>query len=116
MSQDSSQTSQRWQPVRRQMRITEEWASFEHGAGSLPPAASEQAIVAWAHQIAQQGNTCWPAWSRRVDETRALAARLLGADKAEVALVHSTTEGISLVAEGFPWRDGDNVVTLANEF
>src|ERR1700680_760859 len=116
MSEDSSQRSQRWQPFRRQMRITEKWAYFDHAAVSPLPAPSEQAIVAWAHQIAQQGNTCWPAWSRRVDETRSLAARLLGADKAEVALVHSTTEGISLVAEGFPWRDGDNVVTLANEF
>jgi len=31
-------------------------------------------------------------------------------------LVPNTTAGINLVAEGFPWREGDNVVTLANEF
>lgn len=98
------------------MPLTEKWAYFDHASVAPLPAPTEQAIVAWARQGAHEGNTCWPAWSRRVGECRALAARLLGADKAEVALVHSTTEGISLVAEGFPWRDGDNVVTLANEF
>jgi len=41
---------------------------------------------------------------------------MIGADQAEIALVKNTTEGISLVAEGLPWRLGDNVVTLANEF
>ena len=45
-----------------------------------------------------------------------LGARLIGADPNEIALVRNTTEGISLVAEGFPWQEGDNVVTLDNEF
>ena len=45
-----------------------------------------------------------------------LAARLIAADADEIALVRNTTEGISLVAEGFPWQAGDNVVTLDNEF
>ena len=30
--------------------------------------------------------------------------------------MRNTTEGIDFVAEGFPWRDGDNLVTLADEF
>jgi selenocysteine lyase/cysteine desulfurase len=41
---------------------------------------------------------------------------LINAQASEIALVHSTTEGINLVAEGFPWTAGDNVVTLENEF
>ena len=41
---------------------------------------------------------------------------MIGAAPEEVALVPNTTAGINLVAEGFPWREGDNVVTLANEF
>jgi selenocysteine lyase/cysteine desulfurase len=51
-----------------------------------------------------------------MEEVRGAAARLIGAAPAEVALVPNTTTGISLVAEGYPWKDGDNVVTLANEF
>ncbi|NQU37588.1 MAG: aminotransferase class V-fold PLP-dependent enzyme [Actinobacteria bacterium] len=44
------------------------------------------------------------------------AADLLGAAPEEIALLRSTSEGVNLVAEGFPWQPGDNVVTLADEF
>jgi selenocysteine lyase/cysteine desulfurase len=47
---------------------------------------------------------------------RATAARMIGAHPDEIALVGNTTAGISLVAEGFDWQPGDNVVTLADEF
>ena len=50
------------------------------------------------------------------EATRDAAARLIGADRDEIALVPNTTAGISLVAEGLDWRPGDNVVTLADEF
>ena len=33
-----------------------------------------------------------------------------------IAFVSSTTQGIGLVAEGFPWRPGDSVVTAAEEY
>jgi selenocysteine lyase/cysteine desulfurase len=41
---------------------------------------------------------------------------MMGASPEEIAFVPNTTAGIGLVAEGFPWRAGDNLVTLANEF
>jgi selenocysteine lyase/cysteine desulfurase len=62
------------------------------------------------------GDTRWPEWSRRCEATRDAAARLIGADRDEIALVPNTTAGIGLVAEGLDWRSGDNVVTLADEF
>ena len=34
----------------------------------------------------------------------------------EIALVPNTAAGINLVAEGFPWQPGDNVVLPENEF
>lgn len=105
-----------WQAFRRQMPIAERWAYFDHAAVAPLPRRAHEAIVAWARQAAEAGDTVWPSWHKRVEECRALAARMIGADPAEVALVHSTSEGIGLVAEGYPWREGDNVVTLENEF
>jgi selenocysteine lyase/cysteine desulfurase len=51
-----------------------------------------------------------------VEELRGLAAEMIGAAPEEIALIHNTTEGISIVSEGFPWEAGDNCVTLADEF
>ena len=80
------------------------------------PERTRAAVTRWADQAATEGDTVWPNWSKRVEQCRALAARLIHAEPAEIALVHSTTEGITLVAEGYPWQSGDNVVTLDDEF
>lgn len=49
------------------------------------------------------------------DSVRRLLARLLGGAADEYALVTSTGVGIGLVAEGYPFQPGDNVVLPAGE-
>ena len=51
-----------------------------------------------------------------LDRARERIADQLGISDCDLALVRNTTEGIGLVAEGFPWQPGDNVVTLDAEF
>lgn len=98
------------------MPVAQKWAYFDHAAVAPIPAPTTDALRAWTQQAVTEGNTCWLAWQRDVERCRILAAELLGSHVDELALIHNTTEGISLIAEGFPWCDGDNVVTLANEF
>ncbi len=98
------------------MPITGKWAYFDHAAVAPLPQPAAEAIARWCQQAAEEGDTVWPQWSRRIGQVRQRAADLIGAEAEEVALVPSTTAGISLVAEGYPWQKGDNVVTLANEF
>ena len=74
------------------------------------------AVRRWCEESLMDGDTRWPGWSQRSEATRDAAARLIGAERDEIALVSSTTAGISLVAEGLDWQRGDNVVTLADEF
>ncbi len=101
---------------RQQMPIAEQMAYLDHAAVSPLPRPTNQAIQAWAEQAALCGDVVWPDWEARADQVRQTAGTLMGATAGEVALVPNTTAGINLVAEGFPWREGDNVVTLANEF
>jgi cysteine desulfurase/selenocysteine lyase len=116
MSDATSSPIDPWSSLRAQMPVAAKWAYFDHAAVAPLSAPAHQAIAAWVQQAMFEGDTCWPEWNRRVETARTLAARLLGAEAEEIALVHSTTEGIGLVAEGYPWRAGDNVVTLENEF
>src|SRR5580704_5080064 len=105
-----------WETFRRQMPVTAKWAYFDHAAVAPLPQPARDALTAWAAEAAAEGDTIYLKWKRQLDQVRAAAARLLHADVAEVALLRSTTEGINLVAEGFPWRAGDNIVTPDNEF
>jgi cysteine desulfurase/selenocysteine lyase len=116
MSNPSPSSQASWQVFRERMPIARKFAYFDHSAVSPLPLPTQQAIAQWLTEATEAGDTVWPAWSRRVEHCRELAARMIGADQAEVALVRSTSEGIGLVAEGYPWREGDNVVTLDNEF
>ena len=58
----------------------------------------------------------WPAREQRIEAIRDQVALLINAHRDEIAFVPSTTHGIGLIAEGFPWREGDNVVSAAEEY
>ncbi len=105
-----------WADSRHKMPVTRKWAYFDHAAVAPLSGPARQALLVWAEEAADDGDVHWPDWSSRAEKVRELGARLIGAEPEDMALVPNTTEGINLVAEGFPWEPGDNVVTLADEF
>jgi selenocysteine lyase/cysteine desulfurase len=98
------------------MPLASEYAYFDHAAVAPLPRSAAEAIERYAKEALLEGDTAWPRWAQAVERLRDVAAQLLNAAREEIALVPNTTFGINLVAEGFPWRDGDNVVVPANEF
>ena len=105
-----------WDALRCAMPVARQWAYFDHAAVAPLSEPARAAMTNWAQDMADNGDTYWLKWAAQLEEVRRLGATLLGAEPAEIALVRNTTEGINLVAEGFPWREGDNLVTLADEF
>jgi len=56
-------------------------------------------------------------WQGKEDTLRERLRQLIGAPEAtDVALLHNTSEGLSVVAHGLDWRAGDNVVIPESEF
>jgi cysteine desulfurase/selenocysteine lyase len=98
------------------MPVANKWAYFDHAAVAPISAPAQAAIGRWLAQTAEEGAAVWSEWTGLVEHARNLAAAMIGADPDEIALVPNTTAGINLVAEGYPWKSGENVVTLANEF
>ena len=52
----------------------------------------------------------------RIEETRALVARLLGAGENEVAFTGPTASGLNAVANGLDWEPGDEVVCYLDDY
>jgi cysteine desulfurase/selenocysteine lyase len=111
-----SQSSHSWEQFREQFPVARRWAYFDNAAVAPLSQPAFDALSKWSSEALHEGDTVWPQWSEGVEQTRGTAAKLLGADQEEIAIIPNTTHGIGLVAEGFPWRDGDNVVILDNEF
>jgi selenocysteine lyase/cysteine desulfurase len=101
---------------RAEMPIASQVAYFDHAAVAPLPRCAQKAVLHWLDQATNEGDVVWSEWARRMEEVRRTAAAMIAAQPAEIALIPNTTSGISLVAEGYPWQAGDNVVTLANEF
>ncbi|MFT7643029.1 MAG: cysteine desulfurase/selenocysteine lyase, partial [Pirellulaceae bacterium] len=105
-----------WEQFRQKMPICENYVYLDHAAISPLPAPVTEAIQQWLVEAGERAGTIWGQWVRRVEKTRNLLAQLIGASAAEIALLPNTSVGIGMIAEGLPWKTGDSVVLLSNEF
>jgi selenocysteine lyase/cysteine desulfurase len=105
-----------WSDLRSQFPVTRGWAFLDHAGVSAASGPALDAHTACAADIATNGAACIGRWSARAGHVRDALARLIHGDTAGIAFVKNTTEAIGLVAEGIPWRPGDNVVLPADEY
>ncbi|MCS7047436.1 MAG: aminotransferase class V-fold PLP-dependent enzyme, partial [Gemmataceae bacterium] len=105
-----------WSRLRADVPVVQRWAYFDHAAVAPLTVRAAAALREWTDDLLANGLVNERHWLARVQHVRELAARLLGADPLDVAFVKNTSEGIGIVAEGFPWRAGDNVVIAREEY
>jgi cysteine desulfurase / selenocysteine lyase len=105
-----------WQAWRETFPVTRRWAFFDHAAVAPISAPARAALAEWAADVVENGAVNEKRWLKRIEEVRGLAGQLLNADPLDIAFIKNTSEGIGIVAEGFPWQAGDNVVTAAEEY
>jgi selenocysteine lyase/cysteine desulfurase len=103
-------------PLRSEFPVTRRWAFFDHGAVSPLSAPAQRAMNEWAADITENGDAFHGRWTKRVEEVRGLLGKLLNCDPLDVAFIKNTSEGVGIVAEGFPWNAGENVVSTEDEY
>jgi selenocysteine lyase/cysteine desulfurase len=100
-----------WKTVGRLFPIKQRRAYLNNasiGALSLPVIAAVDRFMA---DVRDNGRNDYPLWCRYAEHSiKQRIARLIGADRSEIAFIKNTTEGLSFVANGFPWKEGDNVI------
>jgi len=96
--------------------VTKNLVYFNHAAlGPLSTRAYE-AMETFVRDQRDFGALHWKDWYAEYVHLRTSAAKLIGAEPGEIAILKNTSEGLSFVAEGFRWVRGDNVVTTDQEF
>ena len=95
--------------------ITTQKVFMAHAAASPLPRCVSSAMKAYLDHASSEGQ--WEFLYKDIEEdTRRLAAQLLGADSEEIAFVSSTSMGLSLVASGLSWKNDDNIVIARGDF
>jgi len=94
--------------------VSEDKVYLAHAGVSPVPACVERAVASAVSAAARDDQE--EGLSTLLRQTRARASELLGADPGEVALIGPTTTGISAVAAGLDWQEGDEVLIYQDDF
>lgn len=105
-----------WEAIRCQFPVLQQWTYLNSATfGPVPRAAVEAAD---RHFRRRDDEACFDFldWFTDADRVRTKAARLIGAQPADIAFVPSAGAALSWLMQGIAWKPGDQVLTLAHEF
>ena len=105
-----------WKQYREEFPVTKNLIYLNHAAVTPLPRRTARAMQGLAEDALQFGSLHYDRWLDAYEGLRVAAARLIGADRGEIAMVKNTSEGISTVAQGLRWRPGDRIVAFREEF
>jgi cysteine desulfurase / selenocysteine lyase len=105
-----------WRRYREEFPVTQNLIYLNHAAVAPLPRRTAVAMQAFAQDALDFGSLHYDRWLDTYEAVRVAAARLIGAQRGEIALVKNTSEGISMVAQGLDWRPGDRIVAFREEF
>ena len=110
----------KWDEVRQQFPALEEKTFLDAACVSLAPRRAAEAIQKFLDSALYCPGRSSTEHHIVMDELRAglrpVAARLINADEDEVAIVESTTQGLSFAASAIPMEAGDRVLLCDLEF
>ena len=90
---------------------------LNHAAVAPWPRRAQEAVAAFATENVVHGSSRHQRFNEREERLRRQLQELINAPSPDdIALLKNTSEAISVVASGARWKQGDNVVTTAEEF
>ncbi|MBL6597552.1 MAG: aminotransferase class V-fold PLP-dependent enzyme [Alphaproteobacteria bacterium] len=96
--------------------ITEHAIYMDHAAVSPISSGVQAAMLRQTSIQVHNMTTSGQHFAREYADLRGAIARMTGATSANVAFIQNTSHGLSLIANGQPWKPGDNVVVPAMDF
>ena len=88
---------------------------FGHAGVTALPAFVADAVCDYTRRSSEKQQE-FDEVLRQVKEARQTCATFIGADPDEIALLGPTSLGLSLFANGLPWREGDEVVCYHGDY
>ena len=90
---------------------------LNHAAVAPWPQRTQQAVQKFAAENAAVGSKHYLRWLDTEQKLREKLTTLLGAESSdEIALLKSTSEGLSTIAYGLNWKAGDEIIISNEEF
>jgi cysteine desulfurase / selenocysteine lyase len=95
--------------------ICDQHIHFNH-AGVAPMSVRVRAAVEHVTQVMSEEGYSSDEYGETLEDLRAQLGRLVGVDPDQVSITRGTAHGISLLARGLDWKEGDNLVGARLEY
>jgi len=95
--------------LRREFPALAQQLYLNHAGVAPASLRLKTAVNEWLDDLVQNGIKNERGWEDRAERVRSQCAQLIGAQPDEIAFVRNTSHGLGLIAEGLPWRTGDEV-------
>jgi selenocysteine lyase/cysteine desulfurase len=106
-----------WSDFRSQFPVTSQWAFLDHAAVAPLPQPAINALTEYGASLGANGVAAVKDWIDKINRIRQRAASLINAPSSDdVYFIPNTTHGLGVIAEGFPWKFGDNIILAAEEY
>jgi selenocysteine lyase/cysteine desulfurase len=102
--------------IKKEFPVTKEIIFFDHARVAPLPERVRKVVNEFINDATRFGTAHYETWMLELEQTRKKFAQLINANLNEVAFIKNTSEGISIVANGFDWQPGDNVIIPDIEF
>src|SRR5918992_2080901 len=102
----------KWNKLRDDFAVTKKYVYLANAAIAPIPVPVYNKVSEFYSEVLNYGETSWDQWVGKTEETKDLCAKFIGADtRDEIALTHSTSEGMNIVAHML----SDKGAVLSNE-
>ena len=104
-------------PLPRELfAVTKNYVYLNHAAVGVLPRSTRESLHAFIDAQATGGVMRVFPYENSMPEYRARIARFIGAQPGSIAVLRNTGDGANVLAGGFPWQQGDEVILPDNEF
>ena len=104
--QDASTSSVDWAALRKDFPTAENFCYLNLANKAILPRSVEHSMQSWMNDIYENAGEL--AFSMdEIEKTREAVADLYGAPAECISLLKNTSEGVNIIAQGFPWQEGD---------
>lgn len=104
-----------WNALRDEFPITRNYNFMNHAAVAPLSKRAADGLRQYVDH-AEQNSYVRGGFFKKVEHVRGMVGSLMNANPDEVAFTKGTSEGLSFVANGLTWQNGDNIVTCNAEF
>jgi cysteine desulfurase/selenocysteine lyase len=112
-----SKTQSSSTPLSRALfEVTENYAYLNHAAVGVLPVPTREALHAFIDAHSTGGVIRVFPYERNMAQYRLAIARFIGGKPGSIATLRNTGDGANVIAAGFRWQPGDEVILPDNEF